>query len=236
MKKIILLIASIFICSGINAQSVIGGWERYHTSKTGESLKSVVIFAKGYQVLTTYNAKTGKFIHSNGGTWKLEGDTMTEKVEFHTDNTERVGTEVSFKVIITDNTIEIVGSDLKLNRIDNGTPGKLNGAWLMSGRKRNGIIQERDTSRPRKTMKILSGTRFQWIAYNTGTKQFMGTGGGTYTTTNGEYTENIEFFSRDDSRVGASLKFDYSLVDGKWQHTGLSSKGNPIHEIWSVRK
>ena len=123
-----------------------------------------------------------------------------------------------------------------MKRIDDGTPGKLQNAWLMSGRIRDGKTQLRDTNRPRKTMKILSGTRFQWIAYNTETKQFMGTGGGTYSTVNGEYTENIEFFSRDDSRVGMSLKFNYELIDGKWHHSGLSSKGNPIHEIWSIRK
>ena len=85
-------------------------------------------------------------------------------------------------------------------------------------------------------MKILSGTRFQWIAYNTETKEFMGSGGGTYTTKEGKYTENIEFFSRDDSRVGASLQFDYELKDGDWHHSGLSSKGQPIYEIWSIRK
>jgi hypothetical protein len=106
----------------------------------------------------------------------------------------------------------------------------------MSGRERNGEIQVRNTTGPRKTMKILSGTRFQWIAYNTETKQFSGTGGGSYTTVNGVYTENIEFFSRDDTRVGASLKFDFKLVDGKWDHSGFSSKGDPLHEIWSVRK
>tara|TARA_R110002124_G_scaffold71050_1_gene190294 strand:+ start:193 stop:867 length:675 start_codon:yes stop_codon:yes gene_type:complete len=221
---------------GINAQSVIGAWENYTTSENGDKLRNVVIFANGYQVLTTYNATTGKFIHSNGGTWKLKGDIMTEKVEFHTDNSERVGTEVSFKVIITDNVIEIVDSNMKLNRIDNGVPGKLQGAWLMSGRIREGKTELRDTSRPRKTMKILSGTRFQWIAYNTETKQFMGTGGGTYTTMNGEYTENIEFFSRDDSKAGISLKFNYELIDGKWHHKGLSSKGDPIHEIWNMRE
>jgi hypothetical protein len=125
---------------------------------------------------------------------------------------------------------------MEFKRIDAGTPGKLQSAWLMSGRKRDGNIQSRDTSRPRKTMKILSGTRFQWIAYNTETKQFMGTGGGTYTTIDGKYTETIEFFSRDDSRVGAVLTFDYELIDGAWHHSGLSSKGKPIYEIWSVRK
>tara|TARA_R110002073_G_scaffold240878_2_gene402685 strand:- start:9603 stop:10310 length:708 start_codon:yes stop_codon:yes gene_type:complete len=234
MKKIIVLIA-VFLSFGVKAQSFIGAWENISTSKSGEKLKSVVIFSDGYQVLTIYNADSGKFIHSNGGTWKLEGDTMTEKVEFHTDDPESVGTEVSFKVSINDSTMNIVGSEMVFNRIDDGAPGKLQGAWLMSGRVRDGKTQFRDTDRPRKTMKILSGTRFQWIAYNTETKQFMGTGGGTYTTENGEYTENIEFFSRDDSKAGRSLKFNYNKVDGNWHHKGFSSKGDPLHEIWSVR-
>ena len=61
-------------------------------------------------------------------------------------------------------------------------------------------------------MKILSGTRFQWIAYNTETKKFMATGGGTYTTLKGKYKENIEFFSRDNSKVGLNLEFDYEIL------------------------
>lgn len=236
MKKIFVLLFCIIASLGMNAQNIIGAWEMYSTSENGEKLKSVVIFADGYQVISTYNADTGKFIQSNGGTWRLEGNTMTEKVEFDTVTPERVGSEVSFEVIITDNTIQIVGDEMKLTRIDDGAPGKLQGAWLMSGRVRDGKEQLRDTSGPRKTMKLLSGTRFQWIAYHIERKQFMGTGGGTYTTVNGEYTENIEFFSRDDSKAGLSLKFDYTLVDGKWNHKGFSSKGDPMHEIWSVRQ
>ena len=236
MKKIIVLLICTLLSFGIKAQSIIGAWEGYYTSEKGEKLKSVVIFSDGYQVLTIYDADTGKFISTNGGTWKLEGDTMTEKVEFDTNNSERVGSEESFKVYITDTIMGIVGSDRKFNRIDNGTPGKLQGAWLMSGRVRDGKTQLRNTDRPRKTMKILSETRFQWIAYNTETKQFMGTGGGTYTTVNGEYTENIEFFSRDDSKAGRSLKFNYNMIDGKWHHSGVSSKGEPMYEIWSVRE
>lgn len=236
MKKIIYSLICIFLSFGTNAQNIIGAWEGFHTNEQGVELKSVVIFADGYQVLSEYEARTGKFIRTNGGTWKLEGETMTEKVEFDTENPERVGSEVSFKVNITDKTIGIVGQEMTLTRIDDGTPGALQGAWLMSGRIKDGETQTRDTDQPRKTMKMLSGTRFQWIAYNTETKEFMGTGGGTYTTIDGKYTENIEFFSRDDSRAGMSLAFNYELVDGKWHHSGLSSKGDPIHEIWSVRE
>ncbi len=123
----------------------------------------------------------------------------------------------------------------EFSRIDDGTPGQLLGAWLITGRMEGGSVQA-ITPGARRTMKILSGKRFQWIAYNTETKEFLGTGGGTYTTENGKYTENIEFFSRDNSRVGASLSFDFSLEDGNWRHKGLSSKGDPIDEVWTKRE
>ncbi|NNK88516.1 MAG: membrane or secreted protein, partial [Flavobacteriaceae bacterium] len=147
----------------------------------------------------------------------------------------RVGTKIKFKISIDDNKLSADEYDIIWTRIDNGEPGALQGAWLMSGRVRDGVIRTRDTNRPRKTMKILSGSRFQWIAYNTETKQFMGTGGGTYTTVDGKYTEKIEFFSRDDSKAGMHLEFDYELIEGNWHHKGFSSKGDPMHEIWSRR-
>jgi hypothetical protein len=106
----------------------------------------------------------------------------------------------------------------------------------MSGRYRNGEMQERNTDRPRKTMKILSGTRFQWIAFDTEKKEFKGTGGGTYTTVDGKYSEKIEFFSRDISRVGMSLEFNFGTENGDWIHQGKTSKGAALHEIWTKRK
>ena len=235
MRKIFLLLTLCFITISVNSQSFIGAWEAVSESKKGIKIRTVVTFAKGYQVMTMFEAKSGKFITTNGGSWELVDDTMTEKIEFDTSNPERVGAEVSFKVFISDTEMGIVGQKMKFKRIDSGKPGELHGAWLMSGRVRNGKTQMRDTSRPRKTMKVLSGTRFQWIAYNTETKQFMGTGGGTYTTVNGKYTENIEFFSRDNSKAGISLTFDYDLKNSTWNHKGFSSKGVAMHEIWSVR-
>ena len=235
MKKILFLIIYIFLININNSQSLIGAWERNHISENGTDLKSVVIFSDGFQAISTYESKTGKFIYSNGGTWKLEGNNMTEIVEFDTKNSERVGSEVKFQINLNNNSLSIIGSEMEFKKIDDGSPGDLSGAWLMSGRVRNGQKQLRDTNRPRKTMKILSGTRFQWIAYNTETKKFMGTGGGTYTTKNGNYNENIEFFSRDNSKSGLKLKFDYEIIDNQWNHKGFSSKGDPLHEIWIYR-
>ncbi|MBU2994917.1 membrane or secreted protein [Cellulophaga baltica] len=235
MKTIFFAFTLLFSMSS-NAQNIKGAWERYYTSDTGEPLKNVVIFSDGYQVLSTYHAKTGAFINCNGGTYSFKDNTVSEHVEFDSNRPERINTDVSFQVKVTDSTFTKVEGNLQFTKIDDGTPGALQGAWLMSGRVKDGAIQQRDTSRPRKTMKLLSGTRFQWIAYNTETKQFMGTGGGTYTTVGGVYTENIDFFSKDSTRVGASLQFNFELKNDNWHHTGNSSKGKPIHEIWSRRQ
>lgn len=234
MKRFFTL--TLLFSSGVMlAQSPAGSWEWTET-RNGQKVKGVVTFTGNYQAAAWFDAETGAFIETNGGSWKLEGNTMTEVPEFHTSDTSKIGKASSFEIEFDGNDkLRIVGSETWAARVDAGEPGDLAGAWLMSGRKRDGEVQERDTSGPRKTMKILSGTRFQWIAYNTETKQFMGTGGGTYTTVDGKYTENLEFFSRDDSRVGMSLEFNYELIDGKWHHSGKSSKGDPMYEVWSPR-
>src|SRR5690606_20826709 len=76
---------------------------------------------------------------------------------------------------------------------DNGQ-APVAGNWRISGRMEGGnmnAIPKRD----RKTLKLLTGNRFQWMAINPVTKEFFGTGGGTYTFKDGKYTETIEFFS-----------------------------------------
>lgn len=106
------------------------------------------------------------------------------------------------------------------------------GVWRITGRKQGDEMAQMPL-RDRRTLKILSGTRFQWVAINIKTGEFSGTGGGRYTFENGKYTEHIEFFSRDNTRVGASLTFDGKVENGQWHHSGLSSAGSPIYEIWS---
>ncbi|QDO94477.1 membrane or secreted protein [Formosa sediminum] len=235
MKHIIIVLLCTCLSYTITAQNIIGAWETQSTSKDNEPLKQVAIFTEGYHVITTYHATTGKFMYTNGGAWQLTNNTLTETLEFDSAKPERVGTQIKHNIKLTDQVLEFLESKTSWHRLDHGKPGKLNGAWLMSGRVKAGETQLRDTNKPRKTMKILSGTRFQWMAYNTESKAFMGTGGGTYTTDQGVYTEHIEFFSKDNSKTGLELKFNYELIDGAWHHTGFSSKGDPIHEIWRLR-
>jgi hypothetical protein len=216
-------------------QTLIGAWESISLDANGDKLRSVVLFAEEFQVMSIYNVTNGKFIHASGGSWKLAGDIIKERIEFNTDNPSLIGTEINVQVAFTKDSFKLIANNKSFKRINHASDGLLSGAWLMSGRVKDGISQMRDTSGPRKTMKILSGSRFQWIAYNVATKEFLGTGGGTYSAKDGAYIEKIDFFSRDDSKVGVALKFEYKIIDGNWHHSGLSSKGDALHEIWSRR-
>ncbi|MGN6419758.1 MAG: hypothetical protein ACTHMC_19805, partial [Pseudobacter sp.] len=154
-------------------------------------------------------------------------------IEFNTSDSTWVGIShtMPYKLENGQLVVNMNGSEQAWQRLDDGKAA-LAGNWRITEREQNGQMIAMKPG-PRKTLKILSGTRFQWAAINTETKEFFGTGGGTYSFADGKYTENIEFFSRDNSRVGASLSFN-GKVDGKrWHHSGKSSKGDPISEIWS---
>ncbi len=95
--------------------------------------------------------------------------------------------------------------------------------------------QRRDLTRSRKTMKLLLDGYFQWTAFDTASMRFMGSGGGTYTAENGQYVETIEYFSRDNRKVGQVLPFNFNQKGNDWYHKGSNSKGQPMHEIWHKR-
>jgi len=196
--------------------------------------EGVIIFSGNFFSYALFEAQSKSFAGTYGGGWSYDNHTITLNMEYNTFDNSIVGQKINKQAKLDAGKLIIEGQEFI--RIDNGIPGELEGAWLFSGRKRNDEIQTRDTNQPRKTMKILSGTRFQWIAYNTETGAFSGTGGGTYTTIDNQYTEDIDFFSRDNSRVGASLTFNYELIDGIWNHSGLNSRGEPLYEFWSPRR
>jgi len=222
--------------SDVNGQGKVNDLKGAWQASSGENEKTMICSEKFFSV-ALYDLKNKKFTGTYGGTYRLEGDQYVASIEFHSLSPESVGNEYrgNFKLEKDALSLNDESGQSEWKRLDDGTPGKLAGAWLITGRVRNGAMSKM-TPGARRTMKILSGTRFQWIAYNVETSEFSGTGGGTYTTRNGKYTEEIEFFSRDNSRVGASLTFDFSLEDEAWRHKGKSSKGDPIDEVWTKRE
>lgn len=231
LHQLFMLVASILILTPIltKAQSekdLAGAWQ----SQNGEE-KTVLLFQDYYFTMSVFSPK--EYIMSMGGTYTLAKNAIDIHVEFNSKDSEEVRKQLV-------GGIAVKGKELKLTinnktttykRIDDGQ-APLAGVWHITDRMEGEKVVPIMRTGTRKTLKILTGTRFQWFAIDPIAKSFVGTGGGTYSFANGKYTENIDFFSRDNSRVGAKLVFDASIKDGKWHHSGSSSKGDKIYELW----
>ncbi|MDG1571242.1 hypothetical protein OZ410_02870 [Robiginitalea sp. M366] len=188
-----------------------------------------------YILHTTYEEGPNHFLQTMGGFYTVEEDSLIIPLEFNSDfkttgeNTHRV----SYGFV--DGKLIFNGNESRPYTREPGLEQDLDGAWLFATRGPDTGQERRGDNTPRKTLKFLMDGYFQWIAYNTETMAFMGTGGGRYAAVDGAYTELIRFFSRDDSRVGAELNFEYERMGNDWHHKGKNSRGEPMYEIWSLR-
>ncbi|APG60945.1 hypothetical protein [Christiangramia salexigens] len=226
-----------FICLlfsfGIMAQSLAGSWKLTELNGAPITDKEIIrIYQDNYFAEGAKDIKTNEFLWAQGG--KYNDVDYSTILDFHTKYPKLIGQE-------NDPKLEFVNEDqIQINNVKevevwkriSDEENELSGNWVITGRKRDGEM-DNITPGDRRTIKILAGDRFQWIAFNSATGEFFGTGGGTYTTEDGKYVENIDFFSRDNNRVGASLEFKFEVRNGEWHHSGKSSKGDPIYEIWS---
>lgn len=237
MKKYLFLPLLMFI-GWANAQSLEGAWKLVNQNgKAVTDQEFIKIYQDNYFSFGIKNVSDNHFIGAGGGPFSYQDGNYSESLDFFTLDSSQVGSTTSFKLewikgklILSANTQK--GMLIETwEKISHSTDA-LTGNWVITGRKRDGEIV-RFTPGARRTVKILSGGRFQWIAFNSETKEFSGTGGGTYKAIEGKYVENITFFSRDDSRVGASLGFDFQVIEEEWHHSGMSSTGSQIYEIWT---
>ncbi|WP_373493164.1 hypothetical protein [Aquiflexum sp.] len=240
MRKIIALL--IMLMPGVLfAQSLEGAWKMTHQNgKPMTNVEYIKIIQDGYFAFGAKEIGTNKFHSAGGGEFILKDNAYQETLDFFTIKPELVGETTVFKLDLAEGKMVISGRVQGQTLVEiwekvGDRKDDLTANWVFTGRKKDGEIF-RSTPGARRTVKILSGGRFQWIAFNSATKEFMGTGGGTYTAENGKYNEQITFFSRDDSRVGASLGFEFEVIESEWHHSGQSSTGNPIYEIWTRYK
>ena len=217
MKKKIFFII-LFTCSMSFAQVF-----NFNTEENGKIITHRIVIDNEYLIETQFSSDPAEFILTRGGFYTKNGRNF--KIEFEFNSNYEIDSLRELEI----------GKEKYWDKSSNRTLD-LDGKWLMAGRITDNMERRRDISKPRKTMKILKNGYFQWIAFNTETFQFFGTGGGFYTAENGIYTENIEFFSRNNKSVGRVLPFKYSIKNNDWHHQGINSKGDPMYEIWTSRK
>lgn len=191
--------------------------------------------SEDYFIHSEYGTSPPKFIKTVGGFHTLGDDLLKVDLEFNSDHDEDGLTNLAIPIRVSGKKL-VFPMDGELEFVkQESLEQALDGAWLFATRGPDKGQERRGDENPRKTLKWLQDGRFQWVAYNTDTFEFSGTGGGSFTSEDGKYIENIDFFSRDDSRTGATLEFDYELKNDDWHHSGKNSKGEPLYEIWARR-
>jgi hypothetical protein len=225
-----LLILSILSLFHPRQDTLQGAWEFANGDTT-----FAMIIVDDYMSIAMYSIPGKKFYGTMGGTVTRNKGEISGTMEFNSMDKSTVGKP--YRMPMNRNGKNLVIERTKKETwkmIDDGEKN-LSGNWRITQREQNGTLTPIHTTGPRKTIKILSSTRFQWAAINTETGEFSGTGGGRYSFAGGKYSEMIDFFSRDSSRVGMSLSFNARLDGKDWYHSGKSSKGDPINEVWSRR-
>ncbi|MCA5005195.1 hypothetical protein [Sphingobacterium bovistauri] len=194
---------------------------------TNNNDKHLLLIADGYITHTIFSASEYK--NTQGGTYKIANNELVVNCEFDDKNPSNIGKEHHFPIRFESETLYLDNTPFQKQA---KSKQDLDGLWRITGRQNNQTVNTIKRA-DRKTIKLLVDGYFQWIAINPIEKGFYGTGGGKYTFQNRNYQENILFFSRDNNRVGATLNFSGEIKNNEWHHSGKSSKGDPIYEIWS---
>ena len=240
IKMIAGLLILILSSLEVNAQNLSGAWKLMNMDGKPFEDECIKIYSGGYFMFGTYTP-TGVFIKAGGGNYKANGTEYVEVPDFYTSDSTQVRKPLTYSFSLKKDELTLTakgqGSVAKetWKKVDDASSA-LSGAWRFGARVNDeGVAgQRRGADSPRQTMKILSGKYFQWAAFNYETKQFSGTGGGTYKLQDNQYSETIHFFSRDNSRPGISLAFDCKLDGTDWYHKGKGTTGNPVSEVWET--
>lgn len=201
----------------------------------GKQITHEIKFAETYSMHTVYESDPPTFIKTLGGFHTLTADSLFVDLEFNSNYAKDSIAKVQVAYTFDGTSLVFNGNTDRTYAKMESDEQDLDGAWMFGTRGPDTGQDRRGDTRDRKTLKFLMGGRFQWIAYTVGSFKFSGTGGGSFVSKNGKYIEQIEFFSRDNSRVGASLDFMYEVDGNDWHHKGKNSRGEPMYEIWMRR-
>jgi hypothetical protein len=149
----------------------------YHMSvKQGnETFTAVKIVTGSYFTIAYYDLAGKKFAGTEGGTYSVNGSNYQENIEFNTMDSTRVGSTVTLQSLIKGSKWQLSGTKYgkKIAETweqiseEKAQNSPLQGAWRITQRADpdTGTMSAMQQG-PRKTLKMMSDTRFQWIAYN----------------------------------------------------------------------
>ena len=125
-------------------------------------------------------------------------------------------------------------------RVWDATTGKLLsaplshlGTWQLVSLKYGEESKWSDAPKEQRRIKHITATHFTWVAYETASGKVQTLAGGTYTFSDGAYTETIDYAGEGMmDYLGKQQAFTIRVEGDKLHQTGQLSDGLKIEEVW----
>ncbi len=133
LATIALSITTIVLLSSLKAiktdtKDIIGAWGFGPPQNRTVMINTEKVFS-----VATYDVPGKKFISSYGGTWRVDRNKLIKKIEWNFKDSLQVGKEIIEDVQIAGGKLVVKQNNETWNRLDDGTPGELMGAWVITG-------------------------------------------------------------------------------------------------------
>lgn len=208
------------------------------------------IYTRSRFAFVYFNPADHSFTGAGGGSYAVDGNQFTERLEYFSFDTTAVGSTQTFHFEIKDgifhqsgtlNTEKYPGYQIHefYQRIEPGIGAlkdkhPLAGVWNIEEASYGGSKQD-IAARYGKAVKIITPGYFYGAFFNPETGYFNGVTFGTWEATGDQYTETIEAYSWDKSAVGKTYTFNWKVEGGKFYQTGkINSDRYTNYEIVEV--
>lgn len=237
MKKIFICLILAFNITQAVSQTLNGAWRLVEKNKQPVAHEVIKLYSNSYFTSATYHKNTGEFLQATGGLYSLENLNYKEHLEIDSKEPEHSGTTNDYMASLKANMLTLInlitGEQERWEKFDDADNYEMAFCWRIHKKMDEGETEWRTIEyAPRKTLKMITNNRYQVLALNSETGQFVGSSGGNWTSTEDTYSEHVEFFSKDQNNVGRLLKFDRSFENGLWLHSGKNTKGELMMEKW----
>ncbi len=237
MKFYFALIFSLVLGFGTNAQILNGAWRLVEKNGKPVEYEAIKLYSNSYFTYAAYEKDSGQFMEAKGGTYTLNNFSYKEHLDIDSNEPKHSGTTREYLNVLDNKQLTltnlITGDKEKWVKFDEADNYEMAFCWRIHKKKDEGDAEWRTIEyRPRKTLKMITNSRYQVLALNSETGQFVGSSGGSWSGSSKDYIENVEFFSKDQSNVGKSLEFKRTFDKGLWLHTGKTTKGEDMMEKW----
>jgi hypothetical protein len=208
------------------------------------------IFTEDRFAFLWYDPASNSFTGAGGGTYTVDGNRFTEKIEYLSLDSTGVGTSQTYDFEILNGILHQYG---EMNTTDFSNysiqefygkvePGigtleekhPLIGVWNIEEASYGGE-QHDIATRYGQVLKIITPGHFYGAFFNPETGNFNGVAFGSWEAQDDQYIETIKAYSWDDSAVGKTYAFDWKVEEGKFYQTGaINSDEYQDYEIREV--